>query len=172
MTSSPQLDPTVEPVIEDWPEQPYLGVAGVVTLETIGTVGQRVPELLAHLAAEGVEPAGPPFIRYRVIDMFRRLEIEAGVPVAAPVRADGELHCDVLPAGRYVTYTHTGRLDEHIPIVGAIFAWAAAQNLSWDVASGVEGDEWGGRLDITLAGSPAEPDLGPLTTKFAFRLAD
>lgn len=172
MTSSSQIDPIVEPVIEDWPAQPYLGLSGVVTLETIGTVERRMPELLAHLVAQGVEPAGPPFVRYRVIDMFRRLEIEAGVPLATPVPADGDLHCDVLPAGRYVTYTHTGCPEEHIPVIGAIFAWADAQGLSWDVTAGAEGDEWGGRLAITIAGSPGDPDLGPLTTKFAFRLAD
>ncbi|WP_034260738.1 GyrI-like domain-containing protein [Actinospica robiniae] len=172
MTSSPQIDPAVEPVIEDWLEQPYLGLAGVVTLETIGMVEGRIPELLTYLAGEGIEPAGPVFVRYRVIDMFRRLEIEAGVPLAAPIRADGELHCDVLPAGRYVTYTHTGPSDEHIPVIGAIFEWADAQGLSWDVTPVAEGEQWGGRLAITLAGSPGDPDRGPLTTKFAFRLAD
>lgn len=180
MTSSPQIEPqieptvgpAVEPTIEDWPEQPYLALTGIVTLETIGTVEQRVPELLAHLAAQGLEPAGAPFIRYRVIDMFRRLEIEAGVPLAAPVRTDGEPHCDVLPAGRYVTHTFVGRPEDHIPVIGAIFTWAAERNLAWDVAPGEEGDEWGGRLSSTLAGPPEGTDTNALTTKFAFRLAD
>lgn len=172
MISSQQAEPTVDPIIEDWPAQPYLGLIGIVTLDTIGTVERRVPELLAHLAAEGLEPAGAPFIRYHVIDMFRRLEIEAGVPVDGPVRTEGELRADVIPAGRYVTYTYVGRPEEHIGVIGAIFAWAAEQGLAWDAARVDEGEAWGGRLAFTLAGSPEGPDADGLTTKFAFRLAD
>ncbi|MBR7831874.1 GyrI-like domain-containing protein [Actinospica durhamensis] len=170
--SEQAAESTVEPTIEDWPEQPYLAVTGIVTLETIGTVARRVPELLAHLAAQGIEPAGAPFLRYRVIDMFRRLEIEAGIPLAAPVPTDGELHCDVLSAGRYVTHTFVGRPEDHIPVIGAIFTWAEERNLAWDVAPGEEGEVWGGRLSIELSGSAVGPEVNALTTKFAFRLAD
>jgi effector-binding domain-containing protein len=175
MTSSQSdkpLEPSVEPSVEYRPARPYLGLAGVVTLETIGTVERRIPELLAHLAAEGVAPAGPPFVRYRVIDMFRRLEIEAGVPVDVDVRVEGEMFGDVVPAGRYVTYTHRGGPETHIGVIGAIFAWAAERNLVWDVEPVDEGDAWGGRLAFTLSEASASPDGDDLVTEFAFRLAD
>jgi hypothetical protein len=172
MTASERIQPTVEPVIEHWPDQPYLALTGVVTLETISTVERRVPELFAHLAAEGIEPTGAPFTRYLVIDMFRRLEIEAGVPIGAPARPHGEFHPGLLPAGRYVTATHIGPPSEHIGVVSAIFAWAEERNLVWDVTPTDEGDQWGGRIAITLAGFPEGPDAHALTTRFAFRLAD
>lgn len=163
---------TVPPAIEHRAEQPYIGLKAIVTLETIPTVEQRIPDLLAWLAADGHEPAGAPFIRYDVIDMFRRLEIEAGVPVAAGVRAAGEFHSDVIPAGRYVTYTHTGHPDEHIPVISAIFDWATAQDLVFDTKPTPEGDWWGGRFSFIRAGSHGGPDTADLETEFAFRLAD
>jgi hypothetical protein len=45
-------------------------------------------------------PAGAPFLKHNVIDMARQLEIEAGVPVAAPVDGDGEVFSAVLSAER------------------------------------------------------------------------
>ena len=163
---------TTQPAIEDRAEQPYVGITGIVTLATIPTIEQRIPDLLAWLAADGHEPAGTPFIRYHVIDMYRQLEIEAGVPVAAPVRATGEFHSGVLPAGRYVTYTHTGHPDEHIPVISAIFDWAAAQELAFDTKPTPDGDWWGGRLTVISDGSHDGPDAASLQAEFAFRLAD
>src|SRR5215472_16933119 len=40
---------------------------------------------------------GPPLIRYLVIDMAGELQIELGVPVAAPVTASGRVQPGVLP---------------------------------------------------------------------------
>src|SRR5919107_1401330 len=69
------------PRIEHRPAQPYLAIAGAVTMQTIPAIADRLPEVFASLAARGIEPAGPPFFRYHLIDMERELEIEVGVPV-------------------------------------------------------------------------------------------
>jgi hypothetical protein len=72
-----------EPRIESRREQPYLGIRSSVPMEGIaGFIDESYPELFAHLRTLGVEAAGPPFLRYHIIDMDRLLDIETGVPVA------------------------------------------------------------------------------------------
>jgi hypothetical protein len=41
-------------------------------------VDQAFPELFGWLAEQAVAPAGPPFIRYLVIDMAAEFQIELG----------------------------------------------------------------------------------------------
>ncbi|MFF7333489.1 GyrI-like domain-containing protein [Streptomyces sp. NPDC008150] len=162
----------VQPVVGHRVEQPYVGIRTSATLESFAAFERRLAELLAWMRAEGVEPAGPPFCRYHVIDMFRELQVEAGVPVAARVDTAGDVRVDVLPAGRYVTYTHVGPPDTHIDVIAAIFDWASAKDLKWDMTPSPEGEVWGCRLASTLSQPSKQlPDAG-LTTEFAFRLAD
>jgi len=61
--------------------------------------------------SQGITPAGPPLIRYLVIDMAGELQIELGVPVTAPVTASGRVQPGVLPEGRYAVLRHTGPYD-------------------------------------------------------------
>ena len=72
--------------------------------------------------ARGLAPTGPPFLKYNVIDMVRLLEIETGVPVAAPVDSEGngEVVVGVLPAGRYATVTHVGHPSELLGVTKAL----------------------------------------------------
>jgi effector-binding domain-containing protein len=168
---------TTQPVVEHRAEQPCVGITEVVTLETFDIVERRLPEVLTWLAAQGLEPAGPPYFRYHVIDMFRRLEVEAGVPVATAVdlaggEAAGEVRAGVLPAGRYVAYTHTGAPDTHIDVITAILEWAAERELVWDTTPTPEGDAWGCRLASILSEPGTQPPGAELVTEFAFRLAD
>ena len=64
-------------VVEEEP-QPYVAVTGDVTMDTIPAIADRFDEVEGWLAAQEVEPGGPPFFRYRVIDMDRRLLAWAG----------------------------------------------------------------------------------------------
>jgi effector-binding domain-containing protein len=163
---------TVQPVVEHRAEQPYVGITELVTLESFDVVEQRLADVSTWLAAEGIEPAGPPFFRYHVIDMFRQLEVEAGVPVASAVVTVGEVRAGVLPAGRYVAHTHTGAPDTHIDVITLVFDWAAERGLVWDKTPTPEGDAWGCRLESVLSEPGTQPPGAGLTTEFAFRLAD
>lgn len=164
--------PTAQPVIEHRAEQLYVGITELVTLESFDVVERRLVEVLTWLAAQEIEPAGPPFFRYHVIDMFRQLEVEAGVPVASAVGTVGEVHAGVLPAGRYVAYAHTGAPDTHIDVITGIFDWAAERGLVWDKTPTPDGDVWGCRLASVLSEPGTQPPGAGLTTEFAFRLAD
>jgi effector-binding domain-containing protein len=160
------------PHIADRAEQPYAAISGLVTMAGIGPLAQRTGEVFGWLAARGIAPAGPPFLRYNVIDMERELDIEAGVPIAAPAEGDEHVKVDTLPAGRYVVMNHIGSPDTLIGAVDRLLSWADSQDLTWDSADTPVGDRWGCRLEILLTDPDEQPDMTKWETQLAFRLAD
>jgi effector-binding domain-containing protein len=161
----------IHPRIVERPEQPYVAISGQVTMQTVGAIADRLPEVFVWLADHGLEPAGPPFFRYNRIDMQRQLEIEAGVPVAAAAKGDRQVHAGVLPAGRYATLTHLGHPDELAGITAELLDWATQQGLRWDMADTADGQRWGCRLEIYHTDPAEEPDMRKWETELAFRLA-
>jgi effector-binding domain-containing protein len=153
-------------------EQPYVAIRGHVTMAEIAAFAVRTSEVFGWLGARGLVPAGPPFLKYNVIDMARQLEMETGVPVAAPVDGGGEVISGVLPAGRYATVTHVGHPSELMGVTGALLDWAAGQGLTWDISPDADGDRWGSRVEIYLTDPSEEPDMSKWVTQLAFRLAD
>jgi effector-binding domain-containing protein len=111
-----------EPQIEERTEQPYLGIRSQVNDGLPAVVDRSFPQLFAWMRQHGVEPAGPPFIRYREVDHNGEpLEIEVAAPVASGAEpdVDGPVRAGVLPAGRYVTLVHTGPYRRnHVPDLG------------------------------------------------------
>ena len=154
-------------------EQPYVALRGHVSMAEIGAFAVRTGEVFAWLGAHGVAPAGPPFLKYNVIDMARQLEIDNGVPVAMPVDgADGDVIAGVIPAGRYATLTHVGHPSELYGATKALLDWAAEQGLTWDMSPGPDGERWGSRVEIYLTDPREEPDMSKWVTRLEFRLAD
>jgi hypothetical protein len=78
------------PEIESRAGQPYVAIKTQVTMETLGAVVPPLnQEVFAWLGERGAVPSGPPFWKYNVIDMSRKLEVEAGVPVAQRLTGAG-----------------------------------------------------------------------------------
>lgn len=161
-----------EPIIVERPEQPYAGIGGSVTMRTIGQVADRIPAIFGWLAARGIAPAGPPFLRYNLIDMTQELQIEAGVPVAVPVPGDGDIQPGTLPAGRYVCATHVGSPDQLVGVIGALLQWADEHGLRWDREDTPMGERWGCRLESYKTNPVIQPDVTKWETDLVFRLAD
>lgn len=153
-------------------QQPYVAITGDVTMDTIPAIADRFGDVEGWLAGQGVERAGPPFFRYRVIDMDRRLVMEAGIPTAAVLDGEGEICPGVLPAGRYVTTTYVGHPADLVQVTGDLLAWAQAQGLRFDVQPGEQGEVWGARLEWMETDPEVEPDMSRWQTRLAFRLAD
>jgi effector-binding domain-containing protein len=157
------------PTIETRTEQAYVAIPVSVRLEELSSV---VPPLMDQvfdwLAARGIAPAGPPFRRYVVVDMETKLELETGVPVAAPVEGNGEIRAGMLPAGRYATVVHTGHPDTLVTATRDLLQWAAEQGVGWDS----EGNTWGCRLEEYLSDPAEVPDMNEWRTRLAFRLRD
>jgi len=161
-----------EPTIVERSDQPYVAIKGLVTMRTMGTIIDRMPEVFGWLSARGVEPAGPPIFKYNVIDMERQLEMEVGVPVADTVEGDDQVLSGVLPAGRYATAIHIGHPDKLVDATTALLEWAALRGLRWDKTETADGERWGCRLEAYLTDPAEEPDMDKWETELAFRLAD
>jgi effector-binding domain-containing protein len=153
-------------------EQPYAGIRGKVTMQTVSTIADRIPEIFGWLGAHGIEPVGAPFLKYNVIDMERELDIEAGVPVAAVGDDADDVRFGVLPAGRFATVIHVGPFDGLVDATARLLERADAQGLRWDAWDSPEGHAWRCRLEIYETNPAEEPDQSKWETELAFRLAD
>ena len=160
----------VQPHIVQRTGQPYVAVRTQVTMQTLGEVLPGLhPQVRHWLRSQGAQPAGQPFCKYNVIDMDRRLEVEAGFPVTAPVTGEDQVLSAVLPAGRHATLWHTGHPDGLAGATRTLLDWAAQQGLAWDVTSTLDGEQWGCRLEI-YHDEPGQ-DMNEWETELAFRLA-
>lgn len=169
---------TSEPTVVTRPAQPYVGITCHVTMQSMATVADRMPEVFGWLAVRGVEPAGAPFFRFHTIDMEKELEVEAGVPVpsgSAVPASDEAVTAGFLPAGRYATVTHVGHPDELMQVTADLLAWAGREGLTFDQKPGEpggRGEKWGSRLEFYETNPAEEPDMNKWQTTLAFRLAD
>jgi effector-binding domain-containing protein len=155
------------------PAQPYVAIKEHVTMATIGQVLPGLhPHVFAWLGERGISPAGAPFWKYNVIDMSRELEVEVGVPVAAPAKGDDLVLAGTLPPGRYATVFYTGHPDGLFDATASLLKWAEEQHLTWDVAQTSDGERWAARLEIYESDPAEEPDMSKWVTQLAFRLAD
>ena len=148
---------TTEPQISERPAQPYLGLRRQVTDGVSAAVDGAFPELFRRLSAAGVQPAGPPFIRFLAVD-------DEGDPteleLAAPVDADAAT--DALPAGRYATLVHVGPYRSETQPDLAV-ARAALQD--WAEREGLTVS---GYLEHYRIGPVEEPDYAKWETELAF----
>jgi effector-binding domain-containing protein len=174
MTGSPSAvdEPTDgAPRIIERVEQRYAAVRCVVPMSSVNTVPARLDELMTWLARHEVEPDGPVFFRYELIDMDRELVIEVGVPVSREVPAAGDIVAGVLPGGSYASMTHVGHPDQLIDVTGRFLAWAEDAGVRWDAEETPAGIRWGCRLEIYLTDPAEQPDMNLWVTQLAFRVA-
>lgn len=162
-----------EPRIVERAEQPYAAIRSRVTMQELGTkLPPLLGELFGWLGAHGAQPAGAPFWKYNVVDMERTLEVEVGLPVAAPVEGDERVLAGVLPAGRYALSTYTGHPAELGDATAVLLDWAAKHGYAWDVIDTPEGQRWAARLEFYNTDPQDEPDMNKWETDLVFRLAD
>jgi effector-binding domain-containing protein len=161
-----------DPTIEARPEQAYVGISRRVSMERFASV---IPPLLGQvfgwLDKSGIEPAGPPFFRYQVIDMSSEMEVVAGVPIPEPVDGEGEIEPGTIAAGRYVTAVHTGHPQELMAATGRLLAWAEAHGVTWAMHPESDGEHWHGRYEFYFDSPDEEPDMTKWRTEFAFLTA-
>jgi effector-binding domain-containing protein len=134
-----------------------VGIRTSVTTDGIAAaVDQAFPELFGWLGQRGIEPAGAPLIRFHVIDMMAELDIEMGVPVAAPPEGDDRVKAGALPAGRYVVLRHVGHYDGLIDSNAELQRWARQQGVALESRENAAGR----RLRRALRAVPDQPCRG------------
>jgi effector-binding domain-containing protein len=161
-----------EPKVEDRGAQHYVAIRTQATMQELDTaIPQRLGEVFAWLAHQGVAPSGAPFARYLVIDMEALLDIEVGVPVVTALSGDDRICAGVLPVGRYASLVYTG-IDIGIKANWALLKWGVEKGLAWDTWKTEQGDAFGARLESFLTNPDEETDRAKWETEVAIRLAE
>lgn len=162
-----------EPKLEDRSAQRYVAIRTQVTMQELGTgvIPQLHSEVLAWLKKQGVAPTGAPFIRFLVINMMEKLDIELGWPVASALSGSDRVSAGVLPAGRYASLVYTG-IDNGIQANAALLDWGTQNGIVWDTWQAENGDGFGARFESFLTDPKEEPNLAKWETEVAIRLAD
>ena len=84
--------------------------------------GRVFSAVAAAIGRSGSTIAGPPFARYNQIgDEF--FDVEAGFPVATPIRGNGDVVPSALPAGPAISTWHVGPYDTLTAGYDALSAW-------------------------------------------------
>jgi effector-binding domain-containing protein len=132
-------------------------------------INLQFKELNAWIKKRGIVPAGPPMLRYHVIDMNGEMDIEASIPVAEPMEADGRVKPDILPGGRYASlvYTNSGMAGNK-----ALIQWGMSQGLAWDRWDDPKGDAFRSRYEAYLTDPKIEPRKTRWDIEVAIKLAD
>jgi effector-binding domain-containing protein len=161
-----------EPKIQLRDAQPYMGIRTQIPITELSIViPQLLGEVFAWLGKQGVVPASAPFIRYHVINMAAKLDVEMGVPVASAVSGDHRVSAGVLPAGQYASLVYTG-VKNGMKANAALLDWGAKKGLMWDRWEAENGDGFGARFESFLTDPNVEPDQAKWETEVAIRLAD
>jgi effector-binding domain-containing protein len=149
--------------------QPYVGIRITVTMKGLAeAVDTGFPEVFGWLAKHGVTPAGPPFIRYLVIDMETELEIELAVSVGREAEGDGRVRSDVLPAGRYVALRYVGPFDGLTASNATLQQWAQERGITLDSRDTDRGSAWRARIEQFLTDPLTEPDPAKWEVEVAY----
>ncbi|MGZ3637734.1 MAG: GyrI-like domain-containing protein [Ktedonobacterales bacterium] len=162
----------IQPKIEDRSEKLYVGIRTQAAGDELPTViPQLLGEVFAWLEMQGVAQAGAPFIRYHVINMAAKMDVELCVPVASAVAGDGRVCPGVLPGGRYASLVYTGARNG-IQGNKVLVDWAKEQGIEWDAWDAENGHAFKGRYESFLTDPDEEPDQAKWETEVAIRLAD
>jgi effector-binding domain-containing protein len=163
---------THEPQLQERAAQPYAGIRTSVTMDGLSAaVDEAFPELFGWLGGRGIEVAGPPFIRYHVIDMQRDLEIELGVPADMTDVDGGRIRPGVLPGGRYVVLRHVGPYDGLVAGNAALLDWAREHAVALDSWDTSRGTAWRSRVEHYLTNPATEPDPAKWEVDIAYLTA-
>jgi effector-binding domain-containing protein len=122
-------------------------------------LGRMYRDVTAALARQGIAATGPRFARYH--SFGETIDLEAGMPVAVPIRPDGAVMPSSLPAGPAARAIHAGGYET----LEATYAALAA----WQQRSGR--DPSGGPWEVYLTDPSSEPDPARWRTEILWPLA-
>jgi effector-binding domain-containing protein len=159
-----------KPKIDTRPEQVYMGIRTVAPFKGMSKViGKLSEEMNTWIDEHHIEPAGPPFLRFHVIDMRGFMDIEFGFPVRKVLPDDGEVKASLLPAGRYASLVYSGG---GISGNRALIEWVRAQGMDFDRWDTEKGDNFRSRYETYLTDPKIEPRKSKWEIEVAIKLAD
>ncbi len=160
------------PKIIDRPAQPYVAMRRTVKIPFGEVIDATLPRLWQWIGDHHVEPVGPPFFKYNLIDMASELEIEFGAPTATLLQPDELVVTGTLPAGRYATLTYHGHYDKLMEVTAVLIGWAREQGLQFDMEATPKGDRFASRLEVYPNDPKEVPNPEDWETVLLFKLKD
>lgn len=163
--------PTIgKPKIDKRPKQIYMGIRTIAPFKGMFRVVSTIAdELKAWVDENKIKTAGPPFLRYHVIDMRGFMDISYCVPVRKALPDDGNVKADVLPAGRYASLIYSGG---GISGNRALIEWVRGQGMDFDRWDTEQGDNFRSRYETYLTDPKVEPRKSKWQIEVAIKLAD
>ncbi len=159
-----------KPKIDTRPKQVYMGIRIVTPFKGMFTaVATLRKELDAWVNDNKIKPAGPPFLRYHVIDMRGFMDISYAVSVHKMLPDDGNIKAGELPAGRYASLIFSGG---GISANRTLIEWVRAKGLAFDRWDTEQGDNFRGRYETYLTDPKIEPRKSKWKIEVAIKLAD
>lgn len=159
-----------EPKIDTRPEKHCIGIRVQTPREGMFAVADQLrKELNDWMKERGIEPDGPYFLRYHVIDMAGEMDIEFGVQLKTPVAGDDRVSPGVIPAGRYASLIYVGT---GMPGNVALMEWAKTNGLKWDSWNDPKGDAFRCRCETYLTDPKTEHRKKKWEIELAIKLAD
>jgi effector-binding domain-containing protein len=159
-----------EPRIENRPEKRYMGIRVVTPFAGMFAVVDKLSkELYGWFKAQGIEPDGPAFLRYHVIDMEGEMDIEFGIQMTKPLPDDDQVKPGVIPAGRYacLIYRGSGMRGNK-----ALINWAKSNGIAWDRWDDPRGDGFRCRCETYLTDPRVEHRKTRWDIDLAIKLPD
>ena len=159
-----------KPKIDTRSKQVYMGIRTIAPFKGMSKVVDRISrELNAWVNQQDITPAGPPFLRFHIIDMRGTMDITFGIPIRKALPDNGLIKADVLPAGRYASLTYSGG---GISANRALIEWVRAQGLDFDRWDTEQGDNFRSRYETYLTDPKIEPRKSKWKIEVAIKLAD
>ena len=135
----------------------------------------NVPALMQEVSKwlddHGIKASGKSFLRYNVIDMPDRMDVEVAFPVDELPDGENLVSCGMLPAGWYGTFTFTG-VKNAVPANARLIEWIGHQGEEMDCSHTKDGDAFAGRIETLLTDPEAEPDQSKWKTQVAIKVRD
>ncbi len=157
------------PKIDIRPKQVYMGIRTTAPFKGMSQTVNRIRQQLNSWVRENHVPiAGPPFLRYHVIDMRGFMDISYGVPVPRVMPDDGEIKADELPPGRYASLIYSGG---GISANRTLIEWVRGQGLDFDRWDTDQGDNFRGRYESYLTDPAIEPRKSKWDIEVSIKLA-
>jgi effector-binding domain-containing protein len=162
---------TTEPKLENRDALPYVGIRSQVAMQDMpNIIPQHIGEVAGWLGQQGVEPYGPPIIRYymcpTVAGDAAQIDIAVGWPVARPLTGNDRIEASSLPAGRYASLVYTG-VENGVPANGVLIDWARDNGIRWDSHDVEMGEAFAGRVEFLVDGPDDDPDPANWDTEVA-----
>lgn len=161
-----------EPRIEHRPEQRYLGTRAVMPMSDFDRqIPAMTTQVAAQLAAKGLQATGKPFLRYHVIDMPQRMDVELGIPVDDVPHVDRGVDISILPAGLYAVLAYTGAKNG-VAANKKLLDWIAAQGEAAARHDSELGEVFDARHETFLVDGSVEPEPEKWQFEVAIKLRD